>query len=112
MHQHLLLFCCAFTWHDCPSTRSLGISQDSSRDDKQADSIANRFLSILEKNPQRGTALDKVFAFHLQRGSWIAMLTLERKIELRQIQTTIPLGWMGLLESQRRGDQKAISHSR
>ncbi len=77
-------------------------------DDAQAISIANRFVSILEKNPQRGTALEKVFSHHLQRG------TLDSFVEQLQQRTKANSGdgvaWMllGLIESQRRMDSEAI----
>jgi len=28
-----------------------------------------RFLSLLQKNPRRGTALDRVYGYHVERGS-------------------------------------------
>ncbi len=31
--------------------------------------VVERFVTVLEKNPRRGTALDKVYAFHVERGS-------------------------------------------
>ena len=77
-------------------------------DEAQAISIANRFVSILEKNPQRGTALEKVFSHHLQRGS------LDSFVEELQRRTKANSGdgvaWMllGLIESQRRMDSEAI----
>ena len=38
-------------------------------EEAQVATTAKRFLSIVEKNPQRGTALEKVFSHHLQRGT-------------------------------------------
>ena len=78
------------------------------KDETQAISIANRFLSILEKNPQRGTALEKVFSHHLQRGN------LDSFVDELKRRTTADSqdggAWMllGLIESQRRMDTEAI----
>ena len=77
-------------------------------EETQAATIAKRFLSILEKNPQRGTALEKVFSHHLQRG------TLDSFIGELEQRTKANAGdgvaWMllGMFESQRRMDTKAI----
>ena len=68
---------------------------------------AKRFLSIVERNPQRGTALEKVFDHHLQLG------TLDRFIDELKLQTKLNASdgtaWMllGLFESQRRMDAQA-----
>ena len=31
--------------------------------------IIARFLTVLERNPRRGTALDKIYGFHIENGS-------------------------------------------
>src|SRR4051812_29318359 len=31
--------------------------------------IIDRFIGVLERNPRRGTALDKVYGFHVENGS-------------------------------------------
>src|SRR5580692_5532307 len=33
-----------------------------------------RFLSLLEKNPRRGTALDRVYGYHVERGTLDALI--------------------------------------
>src|SRR5258708_99035 len=30
--------------------------------------IVSRFLAVLERNPRRGTALDKIYGFHIENG--------------------------------------------
>ena len=75
---------------------------------KKDAAIAARFFSIVEKNPQRGTALEKVFAHHLQRGTLDAFVG-----DLEQRTKSEPedgVAWMllGLFESQRRMDAQAI----
>jgi len=70
--------------------------------------IAKRFLQIVERNPQRGTALEKVYSHHLQMGTLDAFIR-----ELHQRTESDPndsVAWMllGLFESQRRLDPPAI----
>lgn len=87
---------------------SIAYSQDDEVSEKQADLHAKRFLSILEKNPQRGTALEKVFVHHLQRGTLDTFIqSLEKRTQLDPNDGT---AWMllGLFESQRRFDSQAI----
>ena len=31
--------------------------------------IVERFAAVLERNPRRGTALDKIYGFHVENGS-------------------------------------------
>src|SRR5688500_15418957 len=63
--------------------------------------IVDRFLTVLERNPRRGTALDKIYGFHVENG------TIEDFVkELRQRvadKADDGTGWMilGLIESQR-----------
>ena len=38
-------------------------------EDARERAVIQRFVAVLEKNPRRGTALDKVYAFHVERGS-------------------------------------------
>ena len=61
MAQFRFATCIVFAFY---SASALAHIED---DEEQANSIAKRFVSILEKNPQRGTALEKVFSHHLQR---------------------------------------------
>ena len=67
-----------------------------------------RFLSLLEKNPRRGTALDRVYGYHVERGS---LDTFIKTIVDRLAKApTDGAGWMvlGLLESQRGRDAVAV----
>ena len=65
-------------------------------------------MSIVEKNPQRGTAFEKVFTHHLQRGTLDSFVSdLEKRAKEN---TDDSVAWMllGLIESQRRMDTQAI----
>ncbi len=50
----------------------VGISATSAQevdpDEAKEKSVIDRFVVVLEKNPRRGTALDKVYGFHVERG--------------------------------------------
>ncbi len=70
--------------------------------------LAERFLTVLQKNPRRGTALDRIYGHHVEFG------TLDSFIEkLRQGTVDAPedgTHWMllGLFEWQRGNDAEAI----
>src|SRR4051794_11138534 len=70
--------------------------------------IIDRFMTVLERNPRRGTALDKIYGFHIENG------TIEPFVQqLRQRVAAKPddgAGWMilGLIESQRGRDSAAV----
>jgi tetratricopeptide (TPR) repeat protein len=70
--------------------------------------IIDRFVVVLQRSPRRGTALDKVYGFHVENGSLDEFLG-----KLRQRLASTPAdgaGWMilGLLESQRSRDGAAV----
>ncbi|HEV7280783.1 MAG TPA: DUF1583 domain-containing protein [Pirellulaceae bacterium] len=69
--------------------------------------IVDRFLLVLQRNPRRGTALDKIYGYHVDAG------TLEEFTEdLRAAaeKDDDGAGWMilGLVESQRGRDASAV----
>ncbi|MDB5339573.1 MAG: tetratricopeptide repeat protein [Planctomycetaceae bacterium] len=70
---------------------------------------AERFLAVLEKNPRRGTALDKVYSFHVERGTLNAWVQKYR--DRVQQQGEDGLAWMslGLIELQRGQDAAAVT---
>ncbi|MGH7194700.1 MAG: tetratricopeptide repeat protein, partial [Candidatus Saccharimonadales bacterium] len=71
--------------------------------------IIERFLTVLEKNPRRGTALDRIYGYHVERG------TLAQLIETYRDRAANDAGdglsWMivGLLESQRGHDAATVA---
>jgi len=101
-------FCPALVAFVLMSKPTLAYFQEEDAEEKQASVYAERFLSILEKNPQRGTALEKVFVHHLQRGTLDSFVqALEKRTQTEPNEGT---AWMllGLFESQRRYDSQAI----
>ena len=70
--------------------------------------IIDRFLVVLERNPRRGTALDKIYGFHIENGSIEEFVKgLRERVEKKPDDGT---GWMilGLVESQRGRDAAAV----
>lgn len=68
-----------------------------------------RFLLLLEKSPRRGTALDRVYGYHVERGTLDGLI---RSYEDRVSKTpTDGVGWLllGLFESQRGRDAAAVN---
>ncbi len=68
-----------------------------------------RFLSILEKNPRRGTPLDRVYGYHVERGSLDAFIkTYHDRLAKNPNDGA---GWLilGLLEFQRGQDAAAVA---
>jgi tetratricopeptide (TPR) repeat protein len=78
-------------------------------DDARERQAMERFLGILEKAPRRGTALDRVYGYHVERG------TLDTFIKAYQDRTRKDpkdgVAWMilGLVESQRGRDAAAVA---
>ncbi len=68
-----------------------------------------RFLSLLEKNPRRGTPLDRVYGYHVERGSLDACIKSYRdRIDKNPNDGTACL-ILGLLEFQRGQDAAAVT---
>jgi tetratricopeptide (TPR) repeat protein len=78
-------------------------------EDRRERVAMERFLSLLEKNPRRGTALDKVYGYHVERGTLDAFVkTFEQRAAKAPDDGT---GWLllGLFESQRGRDAAAVN---
>lgn len=77
-------------------------------DEAKQTQIAERFLGVLEKNPRRGTALDRVYGHHVEFGTLDTFLGGLRE----KVKKTPDDGaaWMllGLFESHRGEDGKAV----
>ncbi|MCI0457302.1 MAG: tetratricopeptide repeat protein, partial [Gemmataceae bacterium] len=71
--------------------------------------VIERFVTVLEKNPRRGTALDRIYGYHIERGTLEELL--QQYTARTQKDATDGTAWMilGLLESQRGKDAKAVT---
>ncbi|HUE70745.1 MAG TPA: DUF1583 domain-containing protein [Pirellulaceae bacterium] len=69
--------------------------------------IVERFVTVLEKNPRRGTALDRIYGFHVEGGTLDALV--ERYRQRVKENAADGAAWMilGLVESQRGRDAAA-----
>ncbi|HJT31387.1 MAG TPA: tetratricopeptide repeat protein, partial [Pirellulales bacterium] len=82
---------------------------DADSEEQRQRQIIERFLSVLEKNPRRGTALDRVYGHHVERG------TLDQLVEGYRERTAKNAAdgpaWMmlGLIDAQRGQDAAAVA---
>ncbi len=67
-----------------------------------------RFLSLLENNPRRGTALDRVYGYHVERGSLDAFIKSYRDRVAKNPGDGAAWLILGLLEGQRGQDAAAV----
>ena len=100
------------TWN-VPATLVLAqalAAQDVDPEEAKEKSVAERFVTVLEKNPRRGTALDKVYGFHVERGSLDGLIKSYREKAEKSQKADAGLAWMivGLLESLRGQDAVAV----
>src|SRR5580693_3073747 len=78
-------------------------------DEERELAVADRFRRVLENSPRRGTALDRLYGFHVERG------TLEKLVGEYVSRTKKDardgVAWMivGLIESQRGRDAAAVA---
>ena len=92
-----------------PTAEAAPATADADAEDDRQRQIVERFLTVLEKNPRRGTALDRIYGHHVERG------TLDQLVEKYRARTAKDGGdaaaWMivGLLESQRGHDAAAVA---
>ncbi len=80
-----------------------------SKEDQRQKKIYSRYLSIVEKNPRRGTAFDRVYGYHVEQGT-LADFTKSLNEKTKK-QPGDGKTWtiIGLVESQRGNDAQAIN---
>src|SRR5262245_23586941 len=71
--------------------------------------VIDRFLSVLEKNPRRGTALDRVYGYHVERGSLEGLLARYRQRTEKDAKDGVAWLILGLVEAQRGKDAAAVT---
>ena len=79
-----------------------------SEEEQRQVQIAERFLTVLQRSPRRGTALDRIYGHHVEFGSLDAFLQqLHKRVADKP---TDGVGWMllGMFESQRGADASAV----
>lgn len=78
-------------------------------EDAKDRALAERFRRVLETNPRRGTALDRIYGYHVERGT-LDQLVGEYTARTKK-DPNDGVAWMiiGLLESQRGRDAAAVA---
>ena len=86
-------------------------AQEPNPDDAKEKGIVDRFVVVLEKNPRRGTALDKVYGYHVERGSLDGLVKSYRDKTESLKGAEAGSAWLvvGLLESLRGQDAAAVT---
>ncbi len=89
----------------------IGAAQEPNADDVKEKAIVDRFVVVLEKNPRRGTALDKVYGYHVERGSLDGLVKTYREKTQSLKGADAGSAWLvvGLLESLRGQDAAAVT---
>ncbi|MEE8450364.1 MAG: DUF1583 domain-containing protein, partial [Thermoguttaceae bacterium] len=77
-------------------------------DDDPQQEIIERFLLILERNPRRGTALDRIYGHYVESGKLQQLLERYRKRTTDNAKDGTAWMILGLIESKQGNDAKAI----
>jgi tetratricopeptide (TPR) repeat protein len=78
-------------------------------DDPAERKVMERFLSVLEKTPRRGTALDRVYGYHVEHGSLDSLVKrYEDRAKADPLDGASRL-LLGLIEAQRGRDAAAVA---
>lgn len=78
-------------------------------DDERDRAVMQRFLALLEKSPRRGTALDRVYGYHVERGTLDSLMSRYRDRVAKDSQDGTSWLLLGLLESQRGREAAAVT---
>jgi tetratricopeptide (TPR) repeat protein len=70
--------------------------------------VMERFLSVLEKNPRRGTALDRVYGYYVERGTLDTLVARYRERARKDPKDGSASMVLGLVEAQRGRDAAAV----
>ncbi len=108
MNTRLFAFVFALLISLCVFVARPTFSQDEDEAEAEARKTAERFLIVLERNPRRGTALDKVVDFHLDHESLDELITrLREKAEATEFEDA-GRAWLvvGLIEASQ-GDAES-----
>src|SRR5262245_63015969 len=70
--------------------------------------VIERFVSVLERSPRRGTAFDKIYGFHVENGSLDEFVAKLRERTASKADDGAAWMILGLFESQRGRDVAAV----
>ena len=71
--------------------------------------VMERFLSVLERTPRRGTALDRVYGYHVERGTLDALIQTYTDRAAKDPHDGAAWLLLGLFEAQRGRDAAAVA---
>src|SRR5438128_4879917 len=99
----------AWSVAQAPSRPATPATEDAAAEEAKDKAIAERFRKVLETNPRRGTALDRLYGHHVEYGTLDKLIgdyTARTKANAKD-----GVAWMiiGLLESQRGKDAAAVA---
>src|SRR5262245_12981535 len=94
----------AFPWSLLPAQQPENTDGELARQ-KQ---VIERFVSVLERSPRRGTAFDKIYGFHVENGSLDEFVTMLRERTASKADDGAAWMILGLFESQRGRDAAAV----
>jgi predicted Zn-dependent protease len=89
-----------------------GLLQTCARADQAEDSerlVMERFRAVLERAPRRGTALDRVYGYHVERGTLDALIKTYADRTARDPHDGAAWLLLGLFEAQRGRDAAAVT---
>jgi tetratricopeptide (TPR) repeat protein len=111
----VLVFSLVLAWGNRPAPAqeqapSATVADTASSAEEQRERQAmERFLTLLEKAPRRGTALDRVHGYHVERGTLDSLLQTYRDRTTKDPNDGAAWLLLGLLESQRGRDAAAVA---
>jgi tetratricopeptide (TPR) repeat protein len=84
-------------------------AQEEGQDDDKDRQVMERFLTLLEKSPKRGTALDRIYGYHVERGTLDTFI--KRYEDRTKADAKDGAAWLilGLLEAQRGRDAASVT---
>ena len=90
------------------SSRGQEPSRAEAADEARDRKVMERFLAVLEKSPRRGTALDRVYGYHVERGTLDGLVKGYRDKVAADPKDGASWALIGLIEAQRGRDGAAV----
>ena len=82
---------------------------DENEDEAKEKAVSERFRKVLEGNPRRGTALDKFYGYHVERGTLDTIIAEYAGRTKKDAKDGASWTVIGLMEAQRGRDGAAVA---
>ncbi len=92
-----------------PRRRAQREADAAAAEEKRQEETVRRFLTLLEKAPRKGTALDRVYGYHVERGSLDDFVKTYAERTAKNAKDGAAWMILGLVESQRGRDAAAVT---